>query len=75
LEELFTQGFNEVQAKRDMLNRYMNKKQTCLYLQISNNTLDKWIREEKLPVIRLNGSLRFDRIEIDKWLHQVAKIS
>lgn len=47
--------------------RYMNKKQTCNYLQISNNTLDCWI-EKGLPVIKINGVIRFDRLAIDKWL-------
>lgn len=47
--------------------RYMNKKQTCSYLQISNNTLDCWIGNG-LPVIKINGVLRFDILAIDKWL-------
>ncbi|MGM0112519.1 helix-turn-helix domain-containing protein [Enterococcus sp. DIV0187] len=47
--------------------RYMNKKQTCDYLQISNNTLDRWI-ENGLPEIKINGVIRFDRLSIDKWL-------
>lgn len=50
----------------------MNKKQTCNYLQISNNTLDSWIREG-LPFIKINGSNRFDRVAVDKWLTNVAK--
>lgn len=47
--------------------RYMNKKQTCSYLQISNNTLDHWI-DRGLPVIKINGVVRFDSLAIDKWL-------
>lgn len=50
-------------------NRYLAKKETCKYLKISNNTLDKWILEG-LPVLRINGVLRFDRIAIDKWLDE-----
>ncbi|MDT2464417.1 helix-turn-helix domain-containing protein [Enterococcus avium] len=50
-------------------NRYLAKKETCKYLKISNNTLDKWIMEG-LPVIRINGVLRFDRLAIDKWLDE-----
>lgn len=52
--------------------RYMNKKQTCNYLQVSNNTLDNWIKEG-LPTIQIHGSNRFDRIAIDKWLANLAK--
>lgn len=47
--------------------RYMNKKQTCTYLQIANNTLDDWIKMG-LPVIRINSVMRFDSLEIDNWL-------
>ncbi len=52
--------------------RYMNKKQTCSYLQVSNNTLDNWIKEG-LPTIQIHGSNRFDRIAIDQWLANLAK--
>ncbi|MDB1680302.1 MULTISPECIES: helix-turn-helix transcriptional regulator [Enterococcus] len=52
--------------------RYMNKKQTCSYLQVSNNTLDNWIKEG-LPIIQIHGSNRFDRIAIDQWLANLAK--
>jgi len=50
-------------------NRYLAKKDTCKYLKISNNTLDKWIIQG-LPVLQINGILRFDRIAIDKWLSE-----
>lgn len=50
-------------------NRYLAKKETCKYLKISNNTLDKWILQG-LPVLRINGVLRFDRVAIDKWLDE-----
>lgn len=52
--------------------RYMNKKQTCHYLQISNNTLDSWIRKG-LPIIKINGSTRFDKVSVDKWLNHLEK--
>lgn len=53
-------------------NRYMNKKQTCEYLQISNNTLDSWI-SRGLPHIKINCSVRYDRLAIDNWLKEVEK--
>ena len=52
--------------------RYMNKKQTCTYLQVSNNTLDNWIKDG-LPTIQIHGSNRFDRVAIDQWLASLAK--
>ena len=50
----------------------MNKKQTCAYLNISNNTLDHWI-QQGLPVIRIGKSIRFDRKTIDSWLTTLEK--
>ncbi len=75
-EEITKQDLNEM--KVDIVNeirrtskiytdRYLSKKDTCKYLRISNNTLDKWI-SLGFPLLRVNGVLRFDRIAIDKWL-------
>ncbi|EGO9189262.1 DNA-binding protein [Enterococcus faecalis] len=63
---------NNIKEQTIMQSRYMNKKQTCNYLQISNNTLDNWIKAG-LPRITVHGSNRFDRIAIDNWLQNIAK--
>jgi hypothetical protein len=56
-------------AKRENTNflRYMNKAQTCEYLQISRWTLEHWIKEG-LPIIKINKSTRIDKFAIDDWL-------
>lgn len=54
--------------------RYMNKKQTCQYLQVSNNTLDSWILCG-LPQILINNSVRYDRFAIDRWMNHLEKTS
>lgn len=46
---------------------FLNKQQTCMYLGISNNTLDSWIKKG-LPVIRIGKTVRFDKTEINRWL-------
>ena len=46
---------------------FLNKRQTCDYLGISNNTLDSWIRKG-LPVVRIGKTVRFDKTEIYRWL-------
>ncbi|HFZ6205556.1 helix-turn-helix domain-containing protein [Streptococcus salivarius] len=48
-------------------NPYLNKKQTCKYLGISNNTLDSWI-QQGLPSIRIGKTVRFNKQAIDSWL-------
>ncbi|MGF2088272.1 helix-turn-helix transcriptional regulator [Enterococcus casseliflavus] len=66
---------NEIEKTRNQANknqRYMNKKQTCNYLQITNNTLDSWIKQG-LPKIVISGSTRFDKLAIDEWLANLAK--
>ena len=44
---------------------FLNKKQTCNYLGISNNTLDLWIAMG-LPYIRIRKSIRFSKESINQ---------
>lgn len=46
---------------------FLNKRQACDYLGISNNTLDNWI-QKGLPVIRIEKTVRFNKAEINRWL-------
>lgn len=48
-------------------NHFLNKKQTCEYLNITNNTLDKWIKQG-LPCIKIGKTVRFCKSEINRWL-------
>lgn len=72
LHELILNEITKTRNQADKNQRYMNKKQTCNYLQISNNTLDSWIRQG-LPKITISGSTRFDKFAIDEWLASLAK--
>lgn len=47
---------------------FLNKRQTCDYLGISNNTLDSWIKKG-LPIIRVGKTVRFEKTELNRWLH------
>ncbi|KRM13339.1 helix-turn-helix domain-containing protein [Paucilactobacillus suebicus] len=70
-QELVKNILDEVKSTLTQLtinNRYMNKQETCDYLKISNNTLDKWIGYG-LPFILVGSTRRFDRVAIDKWLN------
>ena len=49
---------------------FLNKKQACTYLGVSNNTLDTWILRG-LPTIRIGKPIRFDKGEIRKWMNQL----
>lgn len=72
LHELISNEITKTRNQADKNQRYMNKKQTCNYLQISNNTLDSWIKQG-LPKITISGSTRYDKIAIDEWLTNLAK--
>lgn len=48
---------------------FLNKQQACTYLGISNNTLDSWIKKG-LPTIRIGKTVRFNKEEINRWLHK-----
>lgn len=56
-----------IHQRQNTTARYLNKKQTCSYIGISNNTLDKWI-EKGLPVILVGKMPRFDRFEVEKFM-------
>lgn len=73
LHELILNEITKTRNQTEKNQRYMNKKQTCNYLQITNNTLDSWIKQG-LPKIGISGSTRFDKLAIDEWLANLAKI-
>ncbi|CYU75966.1 helix-turn-helix domain-containing protein [Streptococcus suis] len=52
---------------RGLNSPYLNKKQACKYLGISNNTLDSWIKQG-LPSIKIGKTVRFNKQAIDAWL-------
>ena len=54
---------------RNIETPFLNKQQACNYLGISNNTLDSWIKNG-LPVIRIGKIVRFNKIEINRWLQK-----
>jgi excisionase family DNA binding protein len=47
--------------------RYLSVHEAALYLGVSEGGIRKWIRCGTIPYSRFNGSIRFDRFELDKW--------
>ncbi|HJG83893.1 MAG TPA: excisionase family DNA-binding protein [Weissella thailandensis] len=47
---------------------YLSKKQACEYLNISNKTLDEWIRNENVPYKHIGKTYRFNRNDLDKFM-------
>jgi len=50
------------------LTAYLTKKEAAALLRMSERTLERWISEEGLPVIRLGGLVRIRRESLDQFL-------
>lgn len=72
LTELIKTELNNQLRNNKLDSPYLNKKQTCDYLGISNNTLDTWITKG-LPTIKIGKTVRFDKHEIHKWIKRLEK--
>ena len=55
--------------------RYMKKFEVCSYLGVSNNKLDQMIKNEDFPLIKIQGVLRFDKLQVDQWMTERSNIS
>lgn len=73
-------GFKASAAKSEQLQRtidspYLTSKEAVAYLRLpSLSSLYSHIRENKLPVLRCGGELRFDRRDLDAWLRGTTAI-
>ena len=48
--------------------RYLLVRDACEYLNVSDETIYKWIRENFIPAHRVGKRWMFDREEIDQWV-------
>lgn len=67
LSSLIQKEIEQQLVQNGLNNLYLNKKQACNYLGISNNTLDAWI-QKGLPAIKIGKTVRFNKQAIDSWL-------
>ena len=44
-------------------------KEIALLLGVKPSTIYQWAELRQIPHIKLNGSLRFDPADIEKWVH------
>jgi excisionase family DNA binding protein len=40
-------------------NKLLTKEEVCVYLSISSPTLERWLKQQKIPVIRFGRTVRF----------------
>ena len=48
--------------------RYLLVRDVCKYLNVSDETIYKWIRSDFIPAHRVGKRWMFDREEIDQWV-------
>ena len=60
---------NEKAVKGKEFPLYLNTKQACEYLNVSYNTLQKFIKSDNnFPYSSVDGVVRFNRNELDKYM-------
>lgn len=47
--------------------RYLNIKELSIYLGFAVGTLYQWVFYKRIPYHKFGKSIRFDKLEIDKW--------
>lgn len=60
---------------RQVVSPYLTSREALMYLRLpSLGALYNHIRDNKLPVCRVGGGLRFDTRELDAWLRGTTAI-
>jgi excisionase family DNA binding protein len=57
-----------------MERRYLSIKECAEYTGFSNTTLYRLSRVASIPCFKIRHSLRFDKLEIDKWINKFKRI-
>lgn len=67
LVSFITDTFQELTNKAGDSKQWLSKKQSCVYLSVSNNTFDKFINEYDLKVVVIEGVRRFSKSDLDAF--------
>ena len=51
----------------------INVKELSRFLGVKESTLYQWAELKQIPCLKLNGCLRFDKDEINKWIQSCKK--
>ena len=63
------------ESMRPIESPYLTSREALVYLRLRTlSALYSHIRENKLPVLRCGGDLRFDKRELDAWLRGTTAI-
>lgn len=53
-----------------MERRFVGVDELAVYLDISLNTVYTWVCLKKVPYIKMGRLVKFDLVEIEKWVRQ-----
>jgi excisionase family DNA binding protein len=53
--------------------RLLDSKEAAKYLGVSEHTLRHWTAAGDIPVTRIDAKLRFDVLELDRWIKENTK--
>lgn len=48
--------------------RFVGIVELSKYLDLTKGTLYVWVCKKKVPYLKIGGSVKFDLLEIEKWL-------
>jgi excisionase family DNA binding protein len=51
---------------------WMNKKEVAAYLGVSERTIERMMKDRKIPYYRLSVYPQFDKTQIENWLAKRA---
>jgi len=57
-----------IREELEVENNYMNIKELAKYLNVKQSTIYNWINNKRIPALRVVGSWRFRRSEIERWI-------
>jgi excisionase family DNA binding protein len=60
----------QMNIKKAIERRFYSVDEISRYLGVSSAGVRKWIRCECIPFHKINGSVRFDIQEIDRWARE-----
>lgn len=52
------------------MSEIMTLKECCEYMRVSDKTIRRWIKEKKLPYLKVGRQYRFRTDKIDLWMEE-----
>lgn len=67
------QLLNRAKYQKGEIMEIMTVNEVADYLKIKTQTVYLWKSQKKMPFVEMNGSVRFDKEDIDAWVRSQKK--